>query len=54
MLNNGPKDNHLQIPQTYGYVTIYGEGDFVDLMKILTWGGDPELLGWAMSSLGSL
>lgn len=47
-----PKDFHVIIPKILEYVPLHGNWDFAYVIKlrILRWGGDPELSGWAQSN----
>lgn len=45
--NAPPRDVHLQIPRTCGYVTLHDKRDFADVIKlqILRWGNYPDYWG---------
>lgn len=47
-MNNGPPEYvHIRIPRAYEYVISRGKQGFADVMlKILRWGGYPELSEW--------
>lgn len=33
IMHSSPQDTHILIPETYGYVTLYGKRDFADMIK---------------------
>ena len=51
-LNHGPQDIQVLIPGICDHVTILGEADFEDVIKlrILRWKDYPGLSGWAQYS----
>ena len=51
-----PKSVCILIPDTYEYVTLHGNGDFTDTVKliILRWGDDFSLGGFSVNHKASL